>query len=211
MATTKMSITRALNELSLLDSRISRAISESTFSTHKKASSKNVLNGRKTVEEFSQEAKASLQSVQALIERRKQIKELIVASNAVTKITVGGKEYTVASAIERKTSIQLDKMLLSKLVTSFANSMTNVERANEKLENEINSMNIAYMSKENSVSDTMLKMNQEYREQNETVLVDPLNIQKLIETMKNDIEEFESNVDFCLSESNAINQIEVQD
>lgn len=208
---TKMSITRALNELSLLESRISRAISESVFSTHKKASSKNVLNGRKTIEEFSQEAKASLQSVQALIERRKQIKELIVASNAVTKVTVGTKEYTVASAIERKTSIQLDKMLLSKMTTSFANSMTNVERANDKLENEINSMNIAYMSKENSVSETMLKMNQEYREQNETVLVDPLNIQKLIETMKNDIEEFESNVDFALSESNAITQIEVQD
>lgn len=211
MATTKMSITRALNELSLLESRISRAISESNFSTYKKASSKNVLNGRKSVEEFSQDAKSSLQSVQALIERRKQIKELIVTSNAVTKVTVGSKEYTVASAIERKNSIELDKMLLNKLMSSFANAMANVERANDKLDNEINNMNIAYMSKESSVSETMLKMNKEYREQNETVLVDPLNIEKLIEKTKNDIEEFESNVDFALSESNSTHFIEVQD
>ena len=211
MATTKMSITRALNELTLLESRISRAISESVFTTHKKASSKNVLNGRKTVEEFSQEAKASLQSVQALIERRKQIKELIVASNAVTKVTVGAKEYTVASAIERKTSIQLDKMLLNKLVSSFANSMSSVERANEKLENEISMLNTTYMAKENAMSETMLKMNQEYREQNETTLVDPLNIQKLIETMKNDIEEFENEVDFVLSESNSTHFIDIED
>lgn len=211
MATTKMSVTRALNELTLLESRVSRAISESAFATYKKASSKNVLNGRKTVEEFSQEAKASLQSVQALIERRKRIKELIVSSNAQTMVTIGSKEYTVASAIERKSSIELDKMLLNKLVSSFANSMSSVERANDKLENEISMLNTTYMAKENAMSETMLKMNQEYREQNETVLVDPLNIQKLIETMKNEIEEFENEVDFVLSESNSTHFIEIED
>lgn len=210
MATVRMSITRALNELSLLESRISRAISESNFSTYKKASSKNVLNGRKTVEEFSQEAKSSLQSVQALIERRRQIKELIVASNATTKITVGSKEYTVASAIERKTSIELDKMLLNKLVSSFASSMSNVERANDKLENEINMLNTTYLGKENAISESMLKMNEDYREQNKTVLIDPLNLESLISKMKNEIEEFESEIDFVLSESNATNFIEVE-
>lgn len=210
MATVRMSITRALNELSLLESRISRAISESNFSTYKKASSKNVLNGRKTVEEFSQEAKSSLQSVQALIERRRQIKELIVASNATTKITVGSKEYTVASAIERKTSIELDKMLLNKLVSSFASSMSNVERANDKLENEINMLNTTYLGKENAMSESMLKMNEDYREQNKTVLIDPLNLESLISKMKNEIEEFESEIDFVLSESNATNFIEVE-
>ena len=211
MATTKMSITRALNELSLLDSRISRAISEGQFSTYKKASSKNVLNGRKTVEEFEKDAKASYQSINDLIERRKKIKELIVASNAVTKVMVGSVEYTVASAIERKASIEYDRMLLNKLVSSLANSVQNTEKANERVESEINNMNLAYVSKENTVSDTMLKMNQEYREQNKTVVIDPLNLQKLIDDLRHDIEEFENNVDFSLSESNALNHIIIED
>lgn len=207
----QMTITRALNELSLLDSRISRAISEAQFSTYKKASSKNVLNGRKTVEEFQKDAKASYQSVVDLIERRKKIKELVVASNAVTKVMVGSVEYTVASAIERKASIQHDKQLLSKLIASLSNSVQYTEKANDKLEAEINNMNLAYMSKENAVSETMLKMNQEYREQNQTVIIDPLNLTTLIDKLRYEIEEFESNVDFALSEINAVTKIEVQD
>ena len=207
----QMSITRALNELSLLDSRISRAISEAQFSTYKKGSAKNVLNGRKTVEEFAKETKAKHQSIVDLIERRKKIKELIVMSNAVTKVTVGDVEYTVASAIERKYSIQHDKMLLNKLISSFASSSTKVEQENQRVENEINSMNLTYMSKENAVSDAMLKMNQEYREQNQSQIVDPLNLQALIDKLRTEIEDFENNVDFALSESNAVTKIEVQD
>lgn len=207
----QMSVTRALNELSLLDSRISRAISEAQFSTYKKGASKTVLNGRKTVEEFSQETKSKHQSIVDLIERRKKIKELIVMSNAVTKVTVGGVEYTVASAIERKSSIQYDKMLLNKLVSSLANSTAKAEAENQKVENEINTMNLTYMSKENAVSNAMLKMNEEYREQNQTQIVDPLNLQNLIDKLRTEIEDFENEVDFALSESNSLTKIEIED
>lgn len=207
----QMTITRALAELTLLDSRISRAISDAMLVTSKKNSAKNVLNGRKTVEEFNKEAKATYQSIQDLIERRKQIKELIVESNARTKVSIGGKEYTVASAIERKASIGYEKSLLGKLVNSLSQCERKVEDDNQRVENEINQMNLAYMSKDNSVSDTMLKMNTEYREQNQSILIDPLNLKETIDKLRKEIEDFESEVDFSLSESNSITRIEIAD
>lgn len=207
----EISITRALNELELLDSRINRAIRESQFSTYRKNTATTVLNGRKTVEQFNEEAKSSLQSIKDLIARRKLIKELIVASNAVTKVTVGEVEMTVASAIERKTSIGYEKDLLSRLVSSLANANSQVERDNDRVESQIQDMNMAYISKDKAVSDAMLKMNEEYREQNKSVIVDPLNLESLINTMRKDIEDFENNVDFALSEINSITKIVIPD
>lgn len=207
---TIMTITRGLAELTLLDNRISRAITEATLITTKKSQAKNVLNGRKTVEEFSKEAKATYQSITDLIERRKRIKELIVESNAKTKVVISNKEYTVASAIERKSSIGYEKELLKKLTSSLAVCERKVEDDNQRVENEINSMNLAYMTKENSVSETMLKMNTEYREQNQSIMVDPLNLKNLIDNLRRDIEDFENEVDFVLSESNSINHIEIE-
>lgn len=207
----EISITRALNELELLDSRINRAIRESQFSTYRKNTATTVLNGRKTVEQFNEEAKSSLQSIKDLIARRKLIKELIVASNAVTKVTVGEVEMTVASAIERKTSIGYEKDLLSRLVSSLANANSQVERDNDRVESQIQDMNMAYISKDKAVSDAMLKMNEEYREQNKSVIVDPLNLELLINTMRKDIEDFENNVDFALSEINSITKIVIPD
>lgn len=207
----EISITRALNELDLLDSRINRAIREGQFSTYRKNTATTVLNGRKTVEQFNEEAKSSLQSIKDLIARRKLIKELIVASNAVTKVTVGEVEMTVASAIERKTSIGYEKELLSKLVSSLANANSQVERDNDRVESQIQGMNMAYISKDKAVSDAMLKMNEEYREQNKSVIVDPLNLESLIDSLRSDIEDFENNVDFALSESNSLNKINIPD
>ena len=41
-----------------------------------------------------------------LIKRRDAITKAIVASNAVTEVTINGETMTVASAIELKTSIE---------------------------------------------------------------------------------------------------------
>lgn len=206
---TSVTITRALSELSLLDARINRAINEAMFITNKKNSSKNVLNGRMTVEEFSKEVKATYQSITDLIERRKRIKELIVESNANTKVIISGVTYTVASAIERKNSIAYEKHLLNKLTSSLATIQRKVEDENQRVENEINQMNLAYMNRESAVSETMLKMNEEYRQQNQSQVVDPLNLRILIDTLNKSIEDFENEVDFVLSESNSITKIDI--
>ena len=104
-----MSIHQALSELKLLDSRIERAINSGRFIGTKKLVESKVSQTRTTVKDFNVSAKADLESVRALIERRSEIKSKIVASNAKTKVTIGGTKYTVAEAIERKSSISYEE------------------------------------------------------------------------------------------------------
>ena len=56
-------------------------------------------------EEFKKRTTSDFQSLNDLIKRRNQVKNAIVSSNAVTKVTVGGQTMTVAEAIEYKTII----------------------------------------------------------------------------------------------------------
>ena len=98
----KMSIHRGLSELKMLDKRIERNIKEGKFVGSKKRSAENVNNTTLSKEMFIESIKGEYKSIQALINRRTEIKRLIVLSNAKTIVTVGDKEYTVAEAIENK-------------------------------------------------------------------------------------------------------------
>ena len=101
----KMSIHRALGELKTLDKRIRKEIENTIFIGAKKKSSNTEYKTRTSIVDFNNNVNSSIQSINDLILRRKEIKEAIVNSNANTFVTIGDNKMTVASAIERKTSI----------------------------------------------------------------------------------------------------------
>ena len=110
----KMLVTKGLNELKLLDSRIHRKIEEGEFVGAAKVSVPNI-NGKMTKEAFKANAKADYQSIVDLIKRRNAIKAAIIQSNAITVVEVAGKRMTVAEAIDKKSAIEYEKTLLEKL------------------------------------------------------------------------------------------------
>ena len=92
-----MSLHRALSELKTLDKRIHKQIDDSKFVGVKHKNKKvNLFQDEK---EFIREAKADYQSIIDLITRKQKIKKAIVEANANTKVTVAGKEMTIADAI----------------------------------------------------------------------------------------------------------------
>lgn len=109
----KISITEALNELKLYDSKITKAITNVTLCGATKKSSDKVGVVKK--EDFEDRAKASYQSVTDLIANRNTLKSAVVKSNTVTEVTVTDKIMTVTEAIERKNSIEYDETLLNEM------------------------------------------------------------------------------------------------
>ena len=207
----KMSIHRGLSELKMLDKRIERNIKEGKFVGSKKRSAENVNNTTLSKEIFIESIKGEYKSIQALINRRTEIKRLIVLSNAKTIVTVGDKEYTVAEAIENKKIIENKKELLKALIAQYNSNMANVNRKNEDVEVNLNEqIQIMLGSDKQSKSSGLEGFINQYKEQNEWELVDGLGIEKEIKKLQSDIEEFENNIDFVLSESNATTFIEVE-
>ena len=206
----KMLVTQALNELKTLDSRIMRAINSATFVTSAKICEKNVTSNM-SKEDFNKNAKADLQSIDDLINRRKNIKAAIVASNAVTMVTVAGVEMTVAAAIERKTSIEYERSLLRQMKNQYLTSQQKVDAKNTEMEAAIERLVATAFgkdSKTNIKSDDYSAIADPYKEKNEWALVDPIDILNQITKREEEIDEFISSVDSQLQISNCTNYIE---
>jgi hypothetical protein len=96
---TTMTVTDALAELTLLEKRINSArvaLDNNTLIAVVEVG--KVPTGFKSRDDHAAQARASLQRVDALIDRRRVIKRAIVLSNASTMVTVASQEMTVAEA-----------------------------------------------------------------------------------------------------------------
>lgn len=208
--TRKISITEALTELKLYDSKINKALSSSTFVGAKKKSSDKV--GVTTLDNFINNAKSGYQSISDLIVNRAKIKSAIVQSNALTKVEVAGRTYTVAEAIERKNSIEYDKNLLMEMKAQWSKYSNAVLKENAKVDAQVDKMLETFLGKdsEKKISETDLStISDPYREKNEFELIDPLNLYEKIQDLESQIDAFEAEVDTRLSISNSITYIEV--
>ena len=206
----KMLVTQALNELKTLDSRIMRAIQNASFVTSAKICEKNVTSNM-SKENFNSKAKADLQSIDDLINRRKNIKSAIVASNAVTMVKVADVEMTRAAAIERKTSIEYEKTLLRQMKNQYTSAKQNVDYKNAKMEESIERLvNTAYGkdNKTNIKPEDYASIADPYKAKEEYGLVDPIDILTEITKREEEIDAFISEVDSALQISNCTTYIE---
>lgn len=197
----KISITRALTELKLLSKRITKAINDGKFISYS-INGKNAINTFKPSEEK--------QSIEALISRRATLKSAIMKSNATTKVTIGSKEMLVIDAIEMKETIKYKQAFLQQLKSQQQNIRYTIQSTNENVQARLDKLLEANFGKESKTkSDEMGAIAKPFLERNEAKLEDPLNLDSLIESLSQEILEFTSNVDYVLSESNALTQIEI--
>lgn len=208
METKKLSLHRALAELKMLNERIHTA-TRNVVLVQANRKSNEKIDGM-PIEEFKKDMQGSYDKVMSLIQYRNRLKSLVVASNAQTIVQVGTKTMTVAEAIERKQSIQFEKDVLEKLRRQYNRAITQVTEANEALPEKLETYLINILGSKDKQSADEVKLHTEtFMKRNEYELIDPMNIKKIIDTLTAQIEEFESEVDAVLSESNATTFIEV--
>lgn len=209
----KISITRALVELTRLGERITQATSAGIYvsRTQGKNDKRKVVNSNVSVQDTEKLIQASFDKVESLVRNREALKAAIVLSNATTKVVVAGREMTVAEAIELKTSITYKQCFLNALRAQYVNTKNLVEKENATLEAEINKLlTTAYGSDKtkiepsivSSISDPQLAAKQQE-------LLDPSGIEAKIQKLDEEVSAVKSELDFVLSESNARTEIEV--
>jgi len=204
--TTKQSIARSLVELKTIDGRINKTINNGIFITYKTKHK----NTRYTEEEFRKTATSDYYSIADLINRRDKIKNAIVLSNATTIVEVSGEKMTVSQAIEYKNTIAYQTAMLSKMKQQRQMVIVEVDAHRQRVQNKVDENIKIICGKDGKPDAATLKMVMDGISAGDPVDVyDPLNLDKIIENMEKDIEDFAANVDFVLSESNATTFIEV--
>jgi hypothetical protein len=204
----QITITEGLVNLKTISARIEKEITATTFSI---ASQKGKqISGFKSVDDFVLKAKAQYQSIVDLINRRNKIKSAIVESNALTKVIIGGTEYTVAGAIERKASVAFEQMLINTLTQQFNKATMLADRANNDAQTRLDNLINTTFGKDSKVDASQQKsISDSFCEQNLSMVRDPLDTIEIVAKMSNDVENFLANVDVALSISNSTHFIEV--
>ena len=210
----KITVTKALGDIKVLEKRINSLISDTDF-VNIKVKSKDLLKDILiSVGDYSEDIKAKYQSIQDLINNRNKLKSAIILSNAITDVEIAGKKYKVAEAIDRKNSIEFEIDLLDKLKSNYAKSLKAVEMFNEKLETQINKEREIMLSGDNAknkdIVESVEKMSDAKRENNAVEIVDPLKIKDEIEKLDKSISDFQAEVDQALSISNAVTLIDIE-
>jgi len=199
-----MTVARALVELKTLDKRITKGVSELELVKVRRKDDKW------DVQDFSRKAQIQLQSTLDLIDRRDLLKRKVIQSNATTKVTIAGKEYSIAEVIDRKQTLRYRRTLVEHLRLQRQTAKNLNERLTEEVRVRLHSLiekDFAKDSKSNL--DNIGGIQKSYMEANKVELVDPTSIDSVISRVEDSISEFEKEADLILSESNALTKIDV--
>lgn len=203
----KMSIHRALAELKNYNKRINSAIFQNFIVANKKSNKK--ISGI-DIDDFKNLIQSNFDTAKALIENKKKLKSAIVLSNANTTVEIAGITYTIAEAIERKNLLIHEKEFINSLKDQYSRAVSLVNNKNDNLPDALERYLSTILGEKDkrNVEDIELHTKAFYARE-EYELIDPMNIKEYIDKLEKDINDFETNVDYILSESNATTFIEV--
>jgi len=201
-----ISINRALSELKLVTKKI-----EQNQEGLVVAGAFRLDTPETEVTEFVELANAKIDKIKGLIQRRNKLKQAIVMSNAKTTVIVAGEDMMVAEAIERKSSIELEKSFCRNMREKYFGQKNAAENHNKKTDQDADKHAAQALSAntEGDKGAAYTTIVDAYVKKNGAKLVAPKGIERAIEAMQEKIDEFESDVDFILSESNIKTMIDV--
>lgn len=200
-----MTIHRALGEIKLYDKKIVDLLDKDFVLASKKRIGK--IHGI-DVEKYKEEMKANLQSLRALMRNRQILKSAIAKSNETTMVTIGGETMTVLDAIERKNFMNMRMSVVNTLKAQFNRADREVRMYEDNLQANLENY-IKNTTKELNNKDLIESLTESYKSLNEVVMIDPSNLRLVIEEMTKENDQFNTEVDYVLSESNSNTTIEV--
>ncbi len=199
-----ISITQGLAELKLLDKRIN------THLKHLKWADVSTESNRVDAEKLKSRATAEYQSYMDLVKRRDSIKRAIVLANASTKVKIGSWEGTIAEAIEHKRSIEYQQNLLESMKNQLQEARKLYETTKSALDSRLERLLQSELGKDVKTNpETLSALTNTFRANNKVDLVDPLDLATKVAELEEEISNFETNVDWVLSEANGKTTIEV--
>lgn len=212
--TQQITVTRALATSKSLSEKIERVVGRlKLYATAEGRGSQKRINGyREGVldKEVAEAITRDYQSVQDMIVQRAALKAAVVASNAVTKVTIAGKEMTVAEAIEHKTTIGFKSQLLVQLRKQHQLMSAEVRNQREVFEEKLVKAEENVYGRDKKITDEERKVATDpVYVRSEPSSIDPIGLEDQIRALEKEIEDFKSEVDFVLSESNAKTTVEV--
>lgn len=205
----KITITRALSELKSLKSKHSKLTDELNILAVQVGTKLCGGDISYKPEDFIKRAKESFQSVTDVYKRIVTIKTEIDKSNSVTEVVIGSEKMTVQEAIVRKNLIDCERRLLRAMKQEKVATDSLVEQKQMEIEQSVMQLRNTYATagKDKDIETVVEAL----MKTSEVKLIDPCEVTKVIKEYEERLDDFLTNVDYALSESNSTTFIEVPD
>lgn len=200
----KMTVARALSELKMLQKRIDKTRDTTVFISTR-------VPGR-VFKDHVKETQSSYKSLCDMMARYEKIKFAVISSNAQTRVTVGKKNLSVAEVIAERECMEQKRRVLEVMRAQRLRAEEEMTRYSEHLEDKMQKWISEMTSGKERASDFELKhLQDQFLEMNKMEYLDPLpqGLDVIIKNLDEEIDVFDKNVDFALSESNAVTVIDV--
>lgn len=206
--TTKITITRALTRIKTITDQLDKLSYMDDELVKSVLQSKEKDNQTK---QFITDSQSKFDKFNSLYSELLKLKDGIQQSNAVTKVKIAGEELLVQSAIFRKEAISKKKEFFIKLQNQHLQSIKSVETAETKIEEKarqfVENLKIEKTSKEELEQALQIGRNSAIQD-TRRIIVSGFKLDQIQKELDS-INAFLEEVDYALSESNAITMIEV--
>lgn len=202
----KLTITRALTELKTLKARLNKEITNMMSPVNVKYSGKLIELSHIKESDWVEKVKAEQQSIEDLQKRIFKIKTEIDKANETTKVKIGGKEMTIAEALVYKAVIiPFKEDILRKYKMSMASAKNGYEARLRDNDLKVERLTSDKDKDKSSPEEIKKSIDAIYPVE----FLDPIKLDLKIKELEREIEDFNSEVDFVLSESNSTTFIEL--
>lgn len=211
MSTVVLPIYKALEQKKILEDRVDQ-IRSHRLCCVRKANADEDKNGTKLDDILEKSIRPAYQSSVALLKNLIALKAAINEANARIKITVDGKEYTIANAIVMYRSIDRLSDLYKRMLGNYQSVSQEVETMHSRLlSNEaINSYLEKVLGDGKRDPEIVKKLTDDYIARNTYAVYDPLGTEELARKEIEHLERFKNDMHYALVQANIENEITVE-
>lgn len=198
----ELTLARALNEVKVITKRLDKLSQVSSFCKVKKGTVETVSDATDFL--------AHVQTIQSLIERRANIKNAINLANSQTVVTVKQYQLTISAALAMKEGISYQQLVSNLAKSNYINTKRSVDNENAKAETRLAQLLESNFSKDKKAdSNDYDAIAEPFNSANLSSIVDEPTLLANMELYSNIVQEFADEVDFALSEANALTKIRI--
>ena len=146
----------------------------------------------------------------ALVYNLSELKAAINEANAKIHVVIAGKEYSIANAISRLRSIDVEVDMYTRMLTNIRACENEIENASTNLSSEAVSKYVSKILGDSKKDEGTIKaLKEQYIKDNTRELYDPLNTRELASTKLDELAAFKEQIHFALTKANCENTITV--
>ena len=205
-----MTLYEALEKKKILEKRVEeRKFSQPRLVDIKKTY-EDVNDKGAAIEDIKKAIQAGMDSYCSVVYNLNELKAAINEANAQVRVVIAGKEYTIANAISRLRSIDVEVEMYTRMLANIRACENEIEKLSYKLSSEEVSKYVARILGDSKKDEATIKtLKDQYIKDNTLELYDPLNTREIASKKLEELAAFKEQIHFALTKANCENTITV--